>query len=76
MLDVINTIFDWLKDYSASPWFYLIILVVAFFDSFFPVVPSETMVIIGGVSAGLGQLEWPIVAVLAALGAFLGDNFA
>jgi membrane protein DedA with SNARE-associated domain len=76
MLDFVNTIFDWLKDYSASPWFYLIILVVAFFDSFFPVVPSETMVIIGGVSAGLGQLEWPIVAVLAALGAFLGDNFA
>lgn len=76
MLDVINTIFDWLKDYSASPWFYLIIVVVAFFDSFFPVVPSETMVIIGGVSAGLGQLEWPIVALLAALGAFLGDNFA
>jgi membrane-associated protein len=76
MLDVINTIFDWLKDYSASPWFYLIILIVAFFDSFFPVVPSETMVIIGGVSAGLGQLEWPLVALLAALGAFLGDNFA
>jgi membrane protein DedA with SNARE-associated domain len=76
MLDFVNTIFDWLKDYSASPWFYLIILIVAFFDSFFPVVPSETMVIIGGVSAGLGQLEWPLVAVLAALGAFLGDNFA
>ena len=76
MLDVINTIFDWLKDYSASPWFYFIILIVAFFDSFFPVVPSETMVIIGGVSAGLGQLEWPLVALLAALGAFLGDNFA
>ncbi|MTA93051.1 MAG: hypothetical protein F2545_01685, partial [Actinobacteria bacterium] len=53
MLDFVNSIFDWLKDYSASPWFYLIIIVVAFFDSFFPVVPSETMVIIGGVSAGL-----------------------
>ncbi|CAB4575586.1 unannotated protein [freshwater metagenome] len=34
------------------------------------------MVIIGGVSAGLGQLEWPLVALLAAAGAFLGDNFA
>lgn len=76
MLDFVNSIFDWLKDYSASPWFYLIIIVVAFFDSFFPVVPSETMVIIGGVSAGLGQLEWPLVALLAAAGAFLGDNFA
>jgi membrane protein DedA with SNARE-associated domain len=76
MLEFASSIFDWLKDYSASPWFYLIILVVAFMDSFFPVVPSETMVIIGGVSAGLGQLEWPIVALLAASGAFLGDNFA
>jgi membrane protein DedA with SNARE-associated domain len=76
MLDFLNTIFDWLKDYSASPWFYLIIILVAFFDSFLPVVPSETMVIIGGVSAGLGQLEWPLVAFLAAGGAFLGDNFA
>lgn len=76
MLDFLNIIFDWLKDYSSSPWFYLIIILVAFFDSFLPIVPSETMVIIGGVSAGLGQLEWPLVALLAAGGAFLGDNFA
>jgi membrane-associated protein len=76
MLDFVYSAFDFLKEYSGSPWFYPIILVVAFLDSFFPVVPSETMVIIGGVSAGLGQLEWPIVALLAAGGAFLGDNFA
>lgn len=76
MFEYLNFAFDWLKEYSASPWFYIIIAVVAFFDSFFPVVPSETMVIIGGVSAGLGQLEWPLVALLAAGGAFLGDNFA
>lgn len=76
MLDFVYSAFDFLKEYSSSPWFYPIILAVAFLDSFFPVVPSETMVIIGGVSAGLGQLEWPIVALLAAGGAFLGDNFA
>lgn len=76
MFEYLNFAFDWLKEYSASPWFYIIIAVVAFLDSFFPVVPSETMVIIGGVSAGLGQLEWPLVALLAAGGAFLGDNFA
>lgn len=76
MFEYLNFAFDWLEEYSASPWFYIIIAVVAFFDSFFPVVPSETMVIIGGVSAGLGQLEWPLVALLAAGGAFLGDNFA
>ena len=76
MLEFVYSAFDFLKEYSSSPWFYLIILVVAFLDSFFPVVPSETMVIIGGVSAGLNQLEWPVVAALAATGAFLGDNFA
>lgn len=76
MLEFVYSAFDFLKEYSSSPWFYPIILAVAFLDSFFPVVPSETMVIIGGVSAGLGQLEWPIVALLAAGGAFLGDNFA
>lgn len=76
MLEILDSAFDWLKDYSSSPWFYLIIVIVAFFDSFFPVVPSETMVIIGGVAAGLGELEWPLVALLAAVGAFCGDNFA
>ncbi len=46
---------DWLADFSANWWFLLIIFVVAFLDSVIPIVPSETMVIIGGVAAGQGE---------------------
>ena len=73
MLTVVNTFFEWLKESSASPWFYLIIFAVAVFDSILPIVPSETLVIIGGVSAGSGSLSIALVIVCAASGAFIGD---
>lgn len=76
MLTIIDSVFDWLKDYSSSPWFYVVIFGIAILDSIFPVVPSETMVIIGGVSAGLHELGWPFVIVAAASGAFIGDNMS
>lgn len=76
MLSVLEQMFDWLKDYSGSPWFYVVILSIAFLDSIIPIVPSETMVIIGGVSAGLHDLHWSLVIVFAAVGAFSGDNFS
>lgn len=76
MLAIINEAFGWLKDFSSSPWFYLIIFVIAVLDSVLPIVPSETLVIIGGVSAGLGNLWIPLVIVVAATGAFIGDNLS
>jgi membrane protein DedA with SNARE-associated domain len=65
-----------LEDLSTSPWFYLVIAVIAYLDSMVPVVPSETMVILGGVSAGTGDLWLPAVIGCAAVGAFLGDTSA
>ncbi|MFM8265138.1 MAG: DedA family protein [Acidimicrobiia bacterium] len=76
MLDALNQAFDWLKDFSSSPWFYAIIFVIAVLDSVLPIVPSETLVIIGGVSAGLGNLWIPLVIACAASGAFIGDNIS
>lgn len=76
MLDFVNSAFDWLKDYSGSPWFYVVLLSIAFLDSVLPIVPSETMVIIGGVAAGLHELHWSLVIVFAGIGAFAGDNFS
>jgi membrane protein DedA with SNARE-associated domain len=68
--------FETLTDVSTSPWFYLIIFSVALLDSVVPIVPSESMVIVGGVAAGLGDLYIPLVIVIAAAGAFLGDNLS
>jgi len=76
MLTVVNTFFDWLKESSSSPWFYLIIFAVAVFDSVLPIVPSETLVIIGGVSAGSGSLSIALVILCAGSGAFVGDNLS
>lgn len=76
----VNEFFDWLKDFSSSPWFYLIIFTVALLDSILPIVPSETLVIIGGVAAGGsaadGSLNVALVIACGALGAFCGDNLS
>ncbi|MEV4005929.1 DedA family protein [Actinomadura sp. NPDC049753] len=58
----------------TSPWFYLVLFAVAAIDGFFPVVPSESMVITAGVYAAGGQPELAPVVALAAAGAFLGDH--
>jgi membrane-associated protein len=59
---------------DASGWAYLIIAVFALLDAVVPVVPSEATVITAGVVAASGDLELPLVIIVAALGAFLGDN--
>ena len=76
MTNVVTDFFDSLKEFSSSPWFYVIIYVIAVLDSVLPVVPSETLVIIGGVSAGLGELSITFVVLAAGLGAFTGDNMS
>ncbi len=75
-LAFIGGVFDTLKDISDSPWFLLAVFFVALLDSVIPLVPSETMVIIGGVAAGSGDQFLGLVILAGALGAFAGDNLA
>lgn len=75
-MSYIDDLFNWLKDFSSSPWFYAILFAIALVDSVLPIVPSETLVIIGGVSAGSGSLSIVAVIVCAAAGAFIGDNMS
>jgi len=67
---------DWLLDLSGQPVFLLAAFVVALLDSIIPVVPSETMLIVGGVAAGTGNQVLGLVILVGALGAFAGDNLA
>ena len=60
---------------SGSPWTYAIIFAIAFLDAFFPLVPSESAVITGGVLAAAGDLQIAFVLLAGGLGAFAGDNF-
>jgi membrane-associated protein len=74
--NIITDLTDRLEEYSAAWWFLLVIMTVALLDSILPVVPGETMVIIGGVAAGQGNQPIVIVILAGAVGAFIGDNIA
>lgn len=67
--------FESFTDYvSGSPWTYGFLFGVAALDVLFPVVPSETSVILAGVLAATGDLVIWAVILVAAGGAVLGDN--
>ena len=68
-----NQIADWV---SGAWWSYPLIFAVAMVDAFFPLVPSETVVIIGGNLAASGDLNLAFVILLAAAGAAVGDNIS
>jgi membrane-associated protein len=76
MLGLLGDLLQHVEDLSGSSWFYLVIAVIAYLDSMIPIVPSETMVILGGVAAGAGDLWLPAVIGCAMVGAFLGDTTA
>jgi len=61
---------------SGSPWTYAFLFGIAALDVVFPLVPSETSVILGGVLAATGDLMLAGVIACAAAGAILGDNTA
>ena len=64
---------DWV---SGSNWSYVAIFAIAVIDAFFPVVPSESMVIVAGTLAGAGDLSVILVILAAWAGAVTGDNIS
>jgi membrane protein DedA with SNARE-associated domain len=66
-----NQIENWV---SGAWWTYPLIFSVAAVDAFFPVVPSETVVVIAGNLSSNGDLSLPLVILVAAAGAIVGDN--
>jgi membrane protein DedA with SNARE-associated domain len=68
-------VFDWITHLvSGNPWTYVIVAGIAFADVLFPLLPSETVVLTAAVLAAQGALLIWLVVVLAAVGAFAGDN--
>jgi membrane-associated protein len=68
-----NQIADWV---SGSSWSYFVIFIVAVIDAFFPLVPSETVLVIGGSFAASGDLNLLFVILAGSAGAILGDNIS
>ena len=62
---------------AASPWVLAVLFVCCVIDGFFPPVPSESLVIALtslAISQEAPHIGW--IALVAALGAFVGDNIA
>ena len=61
---------------SEAWWSYPLIFAISAIDAFFPLVPSETVVITAGVLASSGDLNLLLVILAAASGAVVGDNIS
>ena len=69
--------FDQIAEWvSGSSWSYFVIFIVAVIDAFFPLVPSETVLVIGGSFAASGDLNLLFVILAGSAGAVLGDNIS
>jgi membrane-associated protein len=71
-----EAIMDLVHSAMGSPWVYAALLAFAAIDGFFPLVPSESLVITAGVFAAAGEPVLPLVILTAAAGAFVGDHIA
>lgn len=69
-----DMIMDVVHDLMSSPWIYALIFAIAAIDGFFPALPSESMVMLGGVFAVTGTPNLAIVITVAAMGAICGDH--
>jgi membrane protein DedA with SNARE-associated domain len=72
-----DSIMDLVEGAMGSPWVYLALLAFAAIDAFFPIVPSETLVISAGVfAASDGEPVVVGIVAAAAMGAFIGDHIS
>jgi len=67
-------VFDDLSDLSDSPASYLAVLALVALDAVFPVAPSETLLVTGGILIEGGDLIAPLFVLAGACGAVLGDS--
>jgi len=74
---VLDRIIEFLEPYLDVPWGYVIVGLATFLENSVGagvIVPGETLVIVGGFYARIGELWLPGVATVAVVGAILGDN--
>lgn len=68
---------DFILAAAGQPWVLFLVLACCLIDGFFPPIPSESVVV--GLAAVAATADVPnpwLLALVAALGAFLGDNIA
>lgn len=68
---------DFILAAAGQPWVLLLVLACCVIDGFFPPIPSESVVVgLAAVSATAGVPNAWLLTLIAAIGAFSGDNIA
>jgi membrane protein DedA with SNARE-associated domain len=75
-MPVSDAITQMVEGAMGSPWVFAALFAFAAIDAFFPIVPSESLVITAGVFAATGEPNLAGVIVAAGLGALAGDHIA
>jgi undecaprenyl-diphosphatase len=74
---VLDRVIDFLRPYLEAPWGYVIVGLAVFLENSVGagvIVPGETLVILGGFYARVGDLWFPAVSIVVVVCAVLGDN--
>lgn len=72
-----STLDDWAIALVGTPWVFLVLFLFSLLDAFFPVVPAESFVIAVAAVASAGtEVNLALVVLVAAAGAFVGDQIA
>jgi membrane-associated protein len=74
--DVADSIMELAEGAMDSPWIFAALFAFAALDAFFPIVPSESLVITAGVFAASGEPNLAGIIAAAAAGAFVGDHIS
>ncbi|WP_405475005.1 DedA family protein [Paenarthrobacter ilicis] len=68
---------DFILAAAEQPWVLFLVFACCVIDGFFPPIPSESVVVgLGAVAGSSGSPNVWLLALMAALGAFVGDNIA
>jgi membrane protein DedA with SNARE-associated domain len=69
--------FDAFKDLVSGTWWsYLVLFSIAAIDAFFPLVPSESLMVLGGNLASADAMILWLVILSGGVGAVVGDNIS
>ena len=78
MLDgLVDAINEFVNTHADSVWVLWVLFGLCIIDGFFPPLPSESIIVgLAAVSVSVGQPNLWLVFLIAAAGAFIGDNIA
>lgn len=76
-MPILESLSEFVLALAASPWVYLVVLVVVIIDGFFPPIPSESIVVaLGAIAISTNAPNLILLVLITAVGAVIGDSLA